>query len=527
MSQKKVVLIGYYGTDGACAVAAALLKYPQAEVLITSAQRIGASLAVLSGSKTKEVHVCGTGVRGDWDTLEQSALALAREGTRIWWHCGREYLDEYVDRFKRFCSPVFRGEGSNTAGVVRTLELTNRVETGFLMELALYDSRIAREELHSKPAEEHSNWLDLIEAATAQYLKYQDEDTYVRVVRKLASRRLDAEDIALITAFRRAGYRYLLHGKSPAIRQLKERIGKCATADRNLLITGESGVGKEHVARLLWEGSSRAAGPFVALNCAICAGNISLANSDLFGHSKGAFTGADRSRSGKFIEADGGVLFLDELSELPLEVQAKLLRVLEDGSIIPEGADRPLRQVSVRVLAATNRDIPAQIRSGAFRADLYHRISVLRIHIPPLRERLEDLSVIIQQKLELLKEEGYAFKWKASDLKLLQDYSWPGNVRQLLKIVERAVLLNMPLSAVMEEEIALGELAEGADEDRRTDIFRPNLRSEVKSVREIQATYARHVWELFDGNYRAAAHAMGVNVNTLRYNYLNQEKEMG
>lgn len=520
--EPEVMLIGYYGVDGACAVAMGLLKHPTAGVVVTSAQRIGETLARLRDMSFKEVHVCGTGVFCDWDMLEQAALALKAAGIKVYWHCGRRYLDAYAERFGRFALPVFVDAGTNTAALGSTLDVAKSSAARILAELAWFDAHVAGAKSVSICTREQTVWLDFINAAMAQYFKYQDEDTYVRAIRKLAAQDIGPDDHARIAAFRRAGYRYLLHGKSPAIRQLKERIGKCAKANRNVLITGESGVGKEHVAHLLWEGSPQSMGPFIAVNCAMYAGNVSLANSDLFGHVKGAFTGAVLDRKGKFVEADGGVLFLDELSELPLEVQAKLLRVIEDGSIMPEGADRASRQVQVRVLAAANRDLPSQIRAGSFRADLFHRISTLRIHIPPLRDRLQDLDAIVSEKLTLLREEGYKTDWKTKDLKVLRDYGWPGNTRQLLKVVERAVLLNMPLSEVLEEEKALGELTEDTGEENLDRLFHPADKIHVRPMKEIQRAYARHVFELFDGNYSAAARAMAVNANTLRYSYLTE-----
>lgn len=517
-----VLLIGYYGVDGACAVALGLMKHPAATVIITSAQRIGETFATVRDMRFKEIHICGTGVACDWDALEEYALAIKATGAQIYWHCGRKYLDAFTDRFSHFATPVFVDTGTNTAALGVAMGLTTCPDADFLMALAWFDKNVVGAKDVSTATPDQANWLDFIHAAMAQYFKYQDEDAYVRAIRKLVIHDFGPDDRDRVATFRRAGYQYLLHGKSPVIRQLKERIGKCAKANRNVLITGESGVGKEHVAHLLWEGSPQATGPFIAVNCAMYAGNVSLANSDLFGHVKGAFTGALQNRNGKLIEADGGVLFLDELSELPLEVQAKLLRVIEDGSIIPEGADRPTRQVHVRVLAASNRDLPEAIRSGAFRPDLYHRISTLRIHIPPLRERLQDLDIIVAEKLALLKEEGYEVTWKPKDLKVLRDYSWPGNVRQLLKAIERAVLLDMPLVEVVEQEKALGDLTGISDGKEANDIFCPVSKTAVLPMKEIQRAYAHHVWELFDGNYSAAARAMGIDVNTLRYSYLKE-----
>ena len=242
-------------------------------------------------------------------------------------------------------------------------------------------------------------------------------------------------------------------------RQLKQRLGKheivwrgetmgrvmqqverVAASETRVCILGETGTGKELVARTLHERSARASGPFVAVNCA--AVPAELIESELFGHEKGSFTGASGRHTGKFEQADHGTLFLDEIGDMPLHMQAKLLRVLEEGEIERVGSEKPLR-VDVRVLVATHRDLQEQVQKGTFRQDLFHRIYVFPLVLPPLRERCEDIPELIKH---FANQVSSLNGWKTAQfsdeaLKALQAYSWPGNVRELRNMVERLMLL--------------------------------------------------------------------------------------
>jgi transcriptional regulator with PAS, ATPase and Fis domain len=204
-----------------------------------------------------------------------------------------------------------------------------------------------------------------------------------------------------------------------------------------VLITGESGVGKEVIADVIHGWSPRAAGPLVKVNCAAIPEN--LLESELFGHEKGSFTGAERQRIGRFEEADGGTIFLDEIGELPLALQAKLLRVINDGSFRRIGSNRDLH-TNARVLAATNRDLEAQIAAGKFREDLFYRLNVMEIHIPPLRERPEDIIPLATHFIGQFSRQKSRFS--ASVTARLTEYRWPGNVRELRNAMERAALLS-------------------------------------------------------------------------------------
>jgi DNA-binding NtrC family response regulator len=232
----------------------------------------------------------------------------------------------------------------------------------------------------------------------------------------------------------------LLVGNSQALRQVLSLVFKFAPTRSTILITGESGTGKDLVARSLHNQSNRAEQPFVALN--VAALPEELVESQLFGHVKGAFTGADQARDGAFRTADGGTLFLDEIGELSLNTQAKLLRVLEDQQVLPVGSDRSIK-TDVRVVAATNRDLPKMVEQGSFRQDLLYRLNVLEIHIPPLRERFEDIPPLVNHLVARFSEKHgkRVAEIEPQVVQALMGYPWKGNVRELANVLERAVLL--------------------------------------------------------------------------------------
>jgi len=231
-----------------------------------------------------------------------------------------------------------------------------------------------------------------------------------------------------------------LVGESPAMRELRKRLRRFAASDAPVLVTGASGTGKELVARAVHACSGRAGGPLVAVNCAALAAN--LIEAELFGHEKGAFTGADRARPGAFREADGGTLFLDEVGELAPELQPKLLRALERGEVVPVGATTPIA-ANVRVVAATNRDLRAAIDAGEFREDLFYRLDVLRLETPDLAARREDLPMLVTHLLHReAAAQGLPVPAIADDaMDLLRESDWPGNVRQLANTLARALAL--------------------------------------------------------------------------------------
>lgn len=230
-------------------------------------------------------------------------------------------------------------------------------------------------------------------------------------------------------------------GKSEQISQIKSMIDKVAPTDARVLITGSNGTGKELVARWIHEKSQRAAGPLVEVNCAAIPSE--LIESELFGHEKGAFTSAIKQRIGKFEQANNGTLFLDEIGDMSLSAQAKVLRALQENKITRVGGEKEI-QVSPRVLAATNKDLKAEIENGNFREDLYHRLSVIVIHVPSLRERKDDIPVLAEHFVkEICEDYGMPLKsFSADALNALQSKAWTGNIRELRNVIERLVILS-------------------------------------------------------------------------------------
>jgi len=230
-------------------------------------------------------------------------------------------------------------------------------------------------------------------------------------------------------------------GESNPIKKIKETIEKVAPTDARILITGENGVGKELVARWVHEKSSRASGQLVEVNCAAIPSE--LIESELFGHEKGSFTSAIKQRIGKFEQANSGTLFLDEIGDMSLNAQAKVLRALQEGKITRVGADKDIN-VDVRVITATNKDLLKEVEEKRFRLDLYHRLSVIIIHVPSLNERKDDIPLLVERFLsDICTEYGVAKKSIDDEaLKLLQDYNWTGNIRELRNVVERLIILS-------------------------------------------------------------------------------------
>lgn len=293
-------------------------------------------------------------------------------------------------------------------------------------------------------------------------------------------------------------------GESPVMRDFNALLLQVAPAGTTLLLEGESGTGKEVAATGLHHHSGRT-GPFVAINC----GSMSaeLLDSELFGHARGAFTGASQGRDGLFLHADGGTLFLDEIGELPLFLQAKLLRVLETLRIRPVGADDEI-EVDVRIVAATNRSLAKMVEGGRFRGDLYYRLNVLTLRVPPLRERPEDIAPLFDF---FSRHFAARFGLPAATLgrgglRKLQAHTWPGNVRELRNLVERSILLGRPVDACLR----LTSLDAATLQARGSSGYPPEL-----SLAEVRQRHMERVLQLCRGNKSEAARRMGVSRKTL------------
>src|SRR5712672_300345 len=268
--------------------------------------------------------------------------------------------------------------------------------------------------------------------------------------RKRAEDRMRNETFALREDIDRASMFEEIIGSSPALQRVLSQVAKVAQTDATVLILGETGTGKELVARAVHKRSRRAGGAFIRVNCAAIP--PSLVASELFGHEKGAFTGAVQRRLGRFEAADGGTIFLDEVGELPAEAQVSLLRVLQEREIERVGSSHPIA-VDVRVLAATNRDLEAAVERGTFREDLFYRLNVFPIRLPPLRERAEDIPILVEYLVDrFAKQMGKPIRnIEKQTLQRLTAYDWPGNVRELQNVIERAVVLSEGETFVIDE----------------------------------------------------------------------------
>ena len=234
--------------------------------------------------------------------------------------------------------------------------------------------------------------------------------------------------------------KYQMIGESPALKNIQSMIEKVAPSDARVLITGSNGSGKELVAHAIHSLSERSKNPIVEVNCAAIPSE--LIESELFGHVKGSFTGAIKDKQGKFEQANGGTLFLDEIGDMSLVAQAKVLRALQENKVSPVGSDKEIK-VDVRVLAATNKDLKKEMEAGKFREDLYHRLSVIEIHVPSLDERKDDIPILVKHFAKLISEEqGTSVKeFDNKAIKTLQNFSWTGNIRELRNVVERLIIL--------------------------------------------------------------------------------------
>jgi len=288
-----------------------------------------------------------------------------------------------------------------------------------------------------------------------------------------------------------------LIGESAAIKEVLSMIYRVAPSGATVLITGESGTGKELAARTLHAASPRKNRRFVAVSCAAIP--ESLLESELFGYERGAFTGATRSKPGKFELADGGTLFLDEIGDLPTSLQVKLLRVLQEKEVERLGSTLP-RKVDVRIIAATNQDLRKKVEEGSFREDLFYRINTINIHIPPLRERKEDILPLAEFFLrKFSKEMGKDIKgFDREARKALLSYQWPGNVRELINVVERAVVLTRK-NIITADLLALEP-----------------LKSPFPTLEELEREHIKRALDLAGGNLTRASELLGIHRNTLR-----------
>jgi two-component system response regulator HydG len=336
---------------------------------------------------------------------------------------------------------------------------------------------------------------------------FTEQELVVKVAKAVERRQLGTQ-IALLAQEFRDRYKFEnIIGRSSAVRDVLARIVKIAPTDATVLITGESGTGKELVAKAIHANSKRASQPFVTVNCAAI--TETLLESELFGHAKGAFTGAVQSRKGLFEEADGATFFFDEIAETTPPFQAKLLRAIQEGEIRRVGETRPVR-INVRIIAATNQDLHRAIAEKRFRQDLYYRLNVARFMLPPLRERREDIPLLVEHFLQKVgKKMGVRARLGEGVLEYLTAYEYPGNIRELENMIEQGVALAAQTGVIQLEDIAPQDLPPVARERN------PGDRSLTGAVDVAERQAIENALREFDGNRERAAEVLGLSPTTL------------
>jgi DNA-binding NtrC family response regulator len=330
---------------------------------------------------------------------------------------------------------------------------------------------------------------------------FTDEELFAAVERALI--KLHTRRVSHVGAQKEPTETYGILGSSPAITKIFGFIDKAAKTPATVLITGESGTGKELVARAIHYRSARAAAPFVPVNC----GSIpeGLLESELFGHLKGAFTGALETRAGFFQTADGGTIFLDEISETSLAMQVKLLRVLQDKEVCMVG-DTKTRKVDVRIVAATNKDLSNLVKKGLFRDDLFFRLSVITMAVPRLAERADDILILAKHFADRFSKEidKPPIRFSDSVLKAFEKYDWPGNVRELENVIQRLVIMSD------------SNLVKASDLPSLMRFSAPRQRGLQRTLAEVEKTHIRNVLDSVNGNKTRAAEILGIDRKTLR-----------
>lgn len=357
------------------------------------------------------------------------------------------------------------------------------------LETAVEAIRAGAFDFVTKPVE-----MDLLAIAVERALKHRELQQRVEQLSEEVERSRGLGDLL---------------GESEPMHRLFDQISRLAHSEATILIRGESGTGKELVARALHRGSPRRSGPMVSINCAALPDN--LLESELFGHVRGAFTGAQSAREGLFAKANGGTLYLDEVGELPLALQPKLLRALEEGKVRPVGSDREV-PFDARLVAATNRALEELVENGQFRQDLYYRINVIEIEVPPLRDRDNDVWLLAQHFIAEFSQRGGRTVTGLSEsaAERLLDYDWPGNVRELKNAMERAVALTR------QTRISVGDLPRKLRRYERPLSIQPGRgAADLESLETVEKRHILYALKVVEGNKSKAARALGCDRKTL------------
>lgn len=499
-----VHIIAYNGFDSAASAAILLGRHADAQIYISSAARVAKTLARIE-DKNGRVHILGLGARCEIEDLREQLAAVSAAGGAVTWYCKGTYLDELRECFDASGAELVADTRQCLPEIVRRSNGIDTTHASKLVDLTRKSLKEAKDFKH--------DWIDLVNSSINRFFRYQDYGAVTEAIRKLADPSLiDPNDMAHIRNFRRWGNRFL-SGRSEIMARLRELIMKIAKdPECSVLVTGETGTGKELAAQMLHQYSPRSVGPFFTVNCASF--DNDLTEDSLFGHEKGAFTSAGDRREGVFEAASGGTLFLDEIGGSHPALQAKLLRVLETRTVYRLGSNEEI-PVDVRVVFATNKDLKEEIRRGRLRDDLYYRISKIHVEMPPLRDHIEDIEMIAN---EILHRFAASKGQKPShvtrrQLEVLKSHTWPGNVRELEGVLERVIIF---------EESNYSKLIDFSERKTRppssvpAPLSIPKADDSIIPLKEHEQRYVRHVYELFDRNKTRTAKALGITVNTLK-----------
>ena len=506
---KDLVLTGWGWKEYAVAAAVALRALGAATDVMGMSKRRLPEFLEEHGADYRRIYIVGVALGGDAERLSRTLSSLRATGVKVVWISSipieaphKKILGSFIEIFETKAK-----QGLFNGALVRAVGEYFKEDFSDVLPFAKEGSSIPK----SVP-----RYHELIQAAMYAYRNYRDEETYAVAIRYLANEvREDAWDDrcrAVVAHYRRYGGRELV-GDSEAIKTLRERINLVADSpDARVLILGESGTGKETVALQIHTRSQRRNEPFLAYNCASVAPQ--LLESAFFGHEKGAFTSADRKKPGLFELANGGTLFLDEIGELPLEAQGVLLRVLETRRFMRVGGTVEL-ETDVRLITATNRNLPRMVREGKFRADLYMRINVATLSIPPLRERPEDIARIadswwMNRFYRHLKPEQTA---------ALAGYSYPGNVRELFNMLERAVVFKEnDFTRLVAEHRQINADLYDPSVKAGDSLFDPSPNPEdvPDDLDEVIRAHVRRVFAKYGENITKASAALNITRTTLR-----------
>ena len=486
---KTLILTGWKYIDYAVSAALALRHYGKADILGMSRRRLPEYLEDVS--EYSEIAILGVSLAGDAGRLGKALERLRKHKVKVLWISGIDFPEWMGDEVRANLDSYISPSGSVFIAAAEYFRMDHSEFDDYLDE--------------RKPV--GKKYQEFMKAAEYYYRNFQDELAYPRVIRHIAAGDSESKwsesEHRMVGNYRRYGHRELL-GKSEAIVKLQEKINLIAPHEHaRVLILGESGTGKETVATLIHLKSPRGqeGEPFIAFNCASV--TPSLLESRFLGYEKGAYTGATEARPGLFEVANGGTLFLDEISELPLDAQGILLRVLEEGRLQRLGQNAKEIEVDVRVIAATNRDLPALVRDGRFRMDLYHRLCVVQLRVPPLREHKDDIAIIAYAYRDRNNMGGWL---SPAQVEALQTYDFPGNVRELNNLLERAYVLGISdYGELIREHRELNAAIRPLDSEDIPD-----------NLEEATRLHVKRVCEKYSNNISKAAEHLGLSRITVR-----------